>query len=107
VGEGGASRSEATGEGSASADRDPSSGVDCVHATFSHKGRRKKKFSTFSHTRRKHHMDSKVRDSNGALLAEGSLRGGSMTTTNSTFRSSQIPRIIRIAHKGRSARLTD
>jgi hypothetical protein len=31
-----------TGEGSVSADRDPSSGVAFVHATFSHKGRRKK-----------------------------------------------------------------
>jgi len=30
-----------TGEGSVSADRDPSSGADFVHATFSHKGRRK------------------------------------------------------------------
>jgi len=42
VGEGGASRSEATGEGSVSADTDPSSGTDFVRATFSHKGRRKK-----------------------------------------------------------------
>jgi hypothetical protein len=31
-----------TGEGSLSADADPSSGADFVHATFSHKGRRKK-----------------------------------------------------------------
>jgi len=29
-----------TGEGSLSADRDPSSGADFVRATFSHKGRR-------------------------------------------------------------------
>src|SRR6267378_7181117 len=29
-----------TGEGSVSADRDPSSVADCVRATFSHKGRR-------------------------------------------------------------------
>jgi hypothetical protein len=29
------------GEGSLSAETNPSSGVDCVHATFSHKGRRK------------------------------------------------------------------
>jgi len=29
-----------TGEGSVSADRDPSSGADFVRATFSHKGRR-------------------------------------------------------------------
>ena len=27
-------------EGSLSAETDPSSGADCVHATFSHKGRR-------------------------------------------------------------------
>jgi hypothetical protein len=33
-------RSEQRDEGSASAERDPSSGADCVHATFSHKGRR-------------------------------------------------------------------
>jgi protein PhnA len=48
----------------------PSSGADFVHATFSHKGRRKKKthhrFLTRDIT-----MDIKVRDSNGALLAEG------------------------------------
>jgi hypothetical protein len=31
-----------TGEGSVSADRDPSSGTDFVRATFSHKGRREK-----------------------------------------------------------------
>jgi hypothetical protein len=44
VGEGGSNeRSEfETGEGFASADRDPSSGADFVHAIFSHKGRRKK-----------------------------------------------------------------
>jgi hypothetical protein len=43
VGERGASRSEATGQGSVSADRDPSSVADCVRVTFSRKGRRKKK----------------------------------------------------------------
>src|SRR5450755_4743677 len=32
-----------TGEGSVSADRDPSSGADFVRATFSHKGRREEK----------------------------------------------------------------
>jgi hypothetical protein len=31
-----------TGEGSASTDKDPSSGADFIRATFSHKGRRKK-----------------------------------------------------------------
>jgi hypothetical protein len=31
-----------TGEGSVSADRDPSSGADFIRATFSHKGRREK-----------------------------------------------------------------
>src|SRR5207344_2929769 len=31
-----------TGEGSVSADRDPSSGADYVRATFSHKGRRER-----------------------------------------------------------------
>jgi hypothetical protein len=42
VGEGGSIAQSAieTGEGSVSADRDPSSGADFVHATFSHKGRR-------------------------------------------------------------------
>jgi hypothetical protein len=40
----------ATGEGSLSADsvfaeRDPSSGADFVHATFSHKGRREKELT--------------------------------------------------------------
>ena len=35
------SEARAAGEGSVSADRDPSSGADCVRATFSHKGRRK------------------------------------------------------------------
>jgi hypothetical protein len=42
VGEGGSNeRSEfETGEGSVSADRDPSSDADCVRATFSQKGRR-------------------------------------------------------------------
>ncbi len=39
-------------------------------ATFSHKGRRKKGRSTF-HTKGSHHVDIKVRDSSGALLAEG------------------------------------
>jgi protein PhnA len=39
-------------------------------ATFSHKGRRKKWRPEFSY-RRKHHMDIKVRDSNGAQLADG------------------------------------
>jgi hypothetical protein len=33
-------RSIEGGEGSLSADTDPSSGADFVHATFSHKGRR-------------------------------------------------------------------
>jgi hypothetical protein len=36
-----------TGEGFVSADGDPSSGVDCVHATFSHKGRRETSFCLF------------------------------------------------------------
>jgi hypothetical protein len=40
VGEGGASRSEATGEGSVPADRDPSSDPRFARITFSHKGRR-------------------------------------------------------------------
>jgi hypothetical protein len=42
VGEGGTDARSAfvTGEGSVSADRDPSSGADFVRATFSHKGRR-------------------------------------------------------------------
>jgi protein PhnA len=40
-------------------------------ATFSHKGRRKERPSTFSPPQGHHHMDIKVRDSNGALLAEG------------------------------------
>jgi hypothetical protein len=42
VGEGGEiERSEnEPGEGFVSADRDPSSGTDCVRATFSHRGRR-------------------------------------------------------------------
>jgi hypothetical protein len=35
-------RAFVAGEGSVSADADPSSGADFVHATFSHKGRRKK-----------------------------------------------------------------
>src|SRR5580704_3307772 len=33
-------REAKTGEGSVSADRDPSSDADCARATFSHKGRR-------------------------------------------------------------------
>jgi hypothetical protein len=43
VGEGGTKARSAfvTGERFVSADGDPSSGADCVHATFSHKGRRK------------------------------------------------------------------
>jgi protein PhnA len=54
-----------------SADTDPSSGADFVHATFSHRGRRKigtplslilKDITT---------IDIKVRDANGALLVEG------------------------------------
>jgi protein PhnA len=50
----------------------PSSGADFVHATFSHEGRRKKSFAAYFSFSRKHHpMDIKVRDSNGALLAEG------------------------------------
>jgi hypothetical protein len=42
VGEGGSNeRSEfEADEGSVSADKDPSSGADCVRTTFSHKGRR-------------------------------------------------------------------
>src|SRR5207245_1985892 len=36
----GSLREAKRGEGSASAETDPSSGVDCVHATFSHRGRR-------------------------------------------------------------------
>ena len=41
VGEGGRdAKASRTGEGSVSADRDPSSGTDFVRATFSHKGRR-------------------------------------------------------------------
>ena len=39
-------------------------------ATFSHKGRRKKGAVLICHIR-KHAMDIKVRDSNGATLAEG------------------------------------
>ena len=58
-----------TGEGSVSADRNPSSDPRFARITFSHKGRRKKGRSRSS--KRKHHMDLKVRDSNGALLAEG------------------------------------
>ena len=42
-----------------------------IETSFSHKGRRKKRFATFSHLQRKHQMDIKARDSNGALLAEG------------------------------------
>src|ERR1017187_7872157 len=40
-------------------------------AAFSHKGRRKERLSTFSPPQGHHYMDIKVRDSNGALLAEG------------------------------------
>ncbi len=36
-----------TGEGSVSADRDPSSGTDFVRATFSHKGRREEESPQF------------------------------------------------------------
>jgi hypothetical protein len=45
VGEGGEiERSEMKpGEGSLSAATDPSSGADCIRATFSHKGRREEK----------------------------------------------------------------
>jgi hypothetical protein len=49
VGEGGSTARSGveTGEGFVSADRDPSSGADFVRATFSHKGRRKKRSGTF------------------------------------------------------------
>jgi hypothetical protein len=38
-----------TGEGSLSADRDPSSGADFVRATFSHKGRREEGRNSKTH----------------------------------------------------------
>ena len=57
-----------TGEGSVFAERTPH--PPCLRqGTFSHKGRRKK--GRPRSYEGKHHMDIKVRDSNGALLAEG------------------------------------
>jgi protein PhnA len=53
-----------------SIDRNPSSGTDFVRATFSHKGRREERAPLFSH-KGQPRMDIKVRDSNGAPLAEG------------------------------------
>ncbi|MEH2558762.1 alkylphosphonate utilization operon protein PhnA [Bradyrhizobium algeriense] len=59
-----------TGEGSVSADRDPSSAFALAKAPSPTRGEGKKR-APRDHSKRKHHMDIKVRDSNGALLAEG------------------------------------
>jgi hypothetical protein len=57
-----------TGEGSVSANRDPSSGTDFVRATFSHKGRRKKGARSF----RFHFSNSRCLP--GLMVRDGATR---------------------------------
>ena len=59
-----------TGEGSVSADRDPSSAFALAKAPSPTRGEgRSERLAVIPNGQ--HHMDIKVRDSNGALLAEG------------------------------------
>jgi protein PhnA len=70
VGEGGRDAKHRGRVRGLSADADPSSGADFIRATFSRKGRREEGAPLFQ-IKGITTMDIKVRDSNGALLAEG------------------------------------
>ena len=72
VGEGGEMRSISTGEGLSPRIQTPlriETPHPALRATFSHKGRRRRESVHIFW--KENHMDIKVRDSNGALLAEG------------------------------------